>query len=397
MEFENLLNPISNTELKRRWQAVRLEMDARGIDALILQNSNDYLGGYVRWFTDLPATNGSPCTVIFPRDDLMVVVQQGGRGVVQNFAPDEQVNRGAAKRIFSPSYPSVHYTRLYDADCVVDELRRRGWRTIGLVGTAAMYYEFGTRLKDAMSGAATFVDATDIVDGFKAIKSPEEIDLIRKTAAMQDRIMERVLNEIKPGMRDFEVTALAQYAGHLMGSEQGTFNGASAPLGRPSSVMYHRHEQGRTLRQGDHLNLLVENNGPGGFYTEMSRTIVFGKASNELRYALELCKQAQKVTLENLRPGVPCRDAFHKYNEFITARGAPPEKRLFAHSQGYDLVERPLIRDDETMTVEAGMNFAVHPVYATSNVFLILCDNFLIHAEGPPEPLHKTERKIFEL
>jgi Xaa-Pro aminopeptidase len=397
MEFENLLNPISTAELERRWKAVRSKMDEQGIDALILQNSNDHLGGYVRWFTDLPATNGSPRTVIFPKDEPMTVVQQGGKGVVQNFAPDEQVNRGTATRLFSPSYSSVHYTRHYDADIMVEELRRRSYRTIGLVGTAAMYFAFGRRLTEGLDGSATFVDFTETVDQLKAIKSPEEIEWIRKTATMQDKVMERVLNEIKPGMRDFEVTALAQYVGHLMGSEQGTFNGASAPLGKPSSVMWHRHEQGRELGNGDHLNLLVENNGPGGLYTEISRTIVFGTASNELRHAFELCKDAQKATLQHMRPGVPCRDVFLKHNEFLTQHGAPPEKRLYAHSQGYDLVERPLIRDDETMTIEPGMNLAVHPVYASSNVFMILCDNFLIPAAGPPEPLHRTEQKIFEL
>ena len=92
-----------------------------------------------------------------------------------------------------------------------------------------------------------------------------------------------MLAKVRPGMRDFEVTALAQYEGHLLESKQGTFNGHSAPQGRRSSLMLHRHEQGRTIRAGDYLNLLIENNGPGGFYTEVSRTLVFGKASAEVR------------------------------------------------------------------------------------------------------------------
>ena len=64
-------------ELERRWAAVRKEMEARNIDALITQNSSDWLGGYVKWFTDVPAHNDYPRNVIFYRDDLMTVVEMG--------------------------------------------------------------------------------------------------------------------------------------------------------------------------------------------------------------------------------------------------------------------------------------------------------------------------------
>ena len=46
------------------------------IDVLLMQNNNDHMGGYVRYFTDMPATNGYPNTVVFPRDDEMTVVCQ---------------------------------------------------------------------------------------------------------------------------------------------------------------------------------------------------------------------------------------------------------------------------------------------------------------------------------
>lgn len=397
MEHKNLQNPISDAELERRWAAARAMMKDRGIDALIMQNSTDHLGGYVRWFTDLPAYNGSPRTVIFDKDEPMTAIQQGPMGVEQAVPPNDPIFRGTGRKLFSPSYIPVRYTRHYDADCAVREIRRRGYKTIGMVGTAGMYFEFARHLTESLAGAVTFVDATDDIDWLKAIKSPEEIAWIRKTAIMQDKVMERVLGEIKPGMKDFEVTALAQYTGQLMGSEQGTFNGASARLGVPSSVMWHRHEQGRTITPGDHLNLLVENNGPGGFYTEISRTFVFGKTSGELQDAFDLCAGAQKDAVKKLRIGVTCAEMHALHNEYMVANGGLEEKRLFAHGQGYDLVERPLLRQDETMTIEAGMNLAIHPTLAKPTVFMIVCDNFLVNADGSIDALHSFPQKIFEL
>ena len=58
---------ISNQELERRWKAVRQVMKEKKLDFLILQNSTDYLGGYVKWFTDMPALHNYPVTVIFSR------------------------------------------------------------------------------------------------------------------------------------------------------------------------------------------------------------------------------------------------------------------------------------------------------------------------------------------
>src|ERR1700761_8777805 len=67
----------SNAELERRWAAVRAAMEREKIDVLLMQSNNDYVGGYVKYFTDLPATNGYPLTVVFPRDDLMTLVSMG--------------------------------------------------------------------------------------------------------------------------------------------------------------------------------------------------------------------------------------------------------------------------------------------------------------------------------
>ena len=113
---------------------------------------------------------------------------------------------------------------------------------------------------------------------------------------MQDAIFAKVAANIKPGMRDIDVTALAEHTGRVLGSEQGIFLGSSAPVGQPARFAG-RHFQGRTLQKGDHLVLLIENNGPGGYYAEIARTLVLGKASNELIDGFEAMKEAQDYTL----------------------------------------------------------------------------------------------------
>jgi len=392
---ERVPTPISDGELDRRWRAVRAQMRQGDIDALVMQNSNDWLGGYVKWFTDFPATNGYPRSVIFHASDWMTVVDMGPLGQRRKLDGCDKIHRGVGDLYTTAAFTSICYTDEYQAEIVADELKRRNYRRIGLIGQGAMPNAFVARIEAELSGHATLVNAAELVDALKAVKSPEEVALICRAAEMQDLIFARLLTQIRPGMRDSEITALVQYEGRLHGSEQGLFLGSSAALGRRSDFV-DRYLQGRTLQAGEYFTILIENNGPGGFYTELARTIVLGKASNEIVDGFEAMKEAQEHTLRMLKPGASCRDIANAHDDFMRSRGLPPERRLYCHGQGYDLVERPLIRADETMTLTENMNLAVHPGYETGTLFAVICDNYLVEASGPSRCLHKTPKKIFE-
>lgn len=392
---DRIITAISTTELERRWAATRKEMRDRGVDALVMQNNADWLGGYVKWFTDIPATNSYPKTVVFHADEPMTMVEMGGFNAVRNLKGTDPVHRGVGELLGSPSFLAVNYTDNYHADCIVPGLKKHGYRSIGLVGPGSMPHAFVMRLKESLPDV-TFVDATDVIDRLKAIKSAEEIVLIKKCCEMQDKIFAKVAANIKPGMRDIDVTGLAEYEGRLLGSEQGIFLGQSAPVGQPARFAP-RHFQGRTLQKGDHLVLLIENNGPGGYYAEIARVLVLGKASNELIDGYEAMKEAQDYTLSLMKPGALPRDIANAHDEYMKKHGFEIEIRLYAHSQGYDMVERPMLRADETMPLEEHMHFAVHPGYNTSTMWMTTCDNYMVEAHGVSDCLHKTDKRIFEI
>jgi Xaa-Pro aminopeptidase len=389
------LNAVSVTELRRRWAAVRSRMHEQGVDALVMQNSSDWVGGYVRWFSNQPATNGYPTSVVFPRDSAMSLIEQGPFDGVRRSSPDEERATGIAVRLTTPSYPSVGYTGAYDADIAVRELRSHGARRIGLVAPAAMYHSFGLRLREAL-GDLDIVDFTDPVDRIKAIKSEEERECIRGVAAMQDQVMARVAEFLRPGLKDFEIAAYAQYVGQQQGSEQGIFLCSSAPAGEAASFRP-RSMQGRTLRAGDVFSLLVENNGGGGFYAELSRIFVLGKAAEELRRAHAAVLEAQRHALSLLKPGASCSQVFARHNAHLRSLNLPEERRLNMHGMGYDMVERPLIRHDETMQIAEHMAIVCHPGLLNDRMFVHNTEIYLVEADGPSESLHRTAKQIFEI
>jgi len=84
---------------------------------------------------------------------------------------------------------------------------------------------------------------------------------------------------------------------------------------------------GRVLRKGDHYTLLVENSGAGGFYTEIARTCVIGKATDEMRDEVAFAIEARNFTLGMLRPGASCKDIWESFNRFMREHGKPEEGR----------------------------------------------------------------------
>jgi Xaa-Pro aminopeptidase len=394
---ERLQTPISTAELERRWKAVRAAMEAAKIDVLLMQNNNDHMGGYVKYFTDLPATNGYPNTVVFPRDDGMTMVAQGPFGGNQEItaAGGDDMRRGVKRVLTTPSYASAVYTKDYDPELAASALEPYAKGTIGLVSTYQMSFALVDYIKRRFTGA-TFVDATDMVDRIKSIKSPEEQELVVRAAHMQDGAMKAAFDAIKPGMRDTEVAAAAQHYSQCHGSENGIYLCASAPLGTPMKFSQ-RHYQNRTIREGDYVALLVEDSGPGGMFTELGRTAVVGKVPQQMKDELAFTIEARRITLDLLKPGTPCKEIWDTYNEFMRRNGRPEEARLYCHGQGYDLVERPLIRHDEPWSIQKDMNIVVHPTYVHNKMLSWLCDNYLIGSNGPGDRLHQFPETIVEV
>jgi len=394
---ERLQTPISTAELQRRWAAVRAAMEREQVDVLLMQNNNDHMGGYVKYFTDLPATNGYPLTMVFPRDDLMTLVSQGPFGGVSNPTSNaDGVRRGVKQWLTTPSFTSCNYTASYDPELAAKALAPYAGGTIGLVGIAQMSFALVDHLQKSRLSNTRFVEAADLVDKIKAIKSPEEQDLIRRAAAMQDGAVRAAFAAVEPGLRDRDVAAIAQCYSQRHGSENGIYLCASMPPDKPVQFSQ-RHYQNRAIQEGDTVALLVEDSGPGGMYTELGRSCVVGKASAEFKDEFAFALEARKFNLALLKPGAPCKDIFEEYNAFMRKNGRPEEKRLHCHGQGYDLVERPLIRQDEPMHIESNMNIVVHPTYIRGRVLSWVCDNYLIGPNGPGERLHRFPEAITEV
>src|SRR5581483_2714448 len=208
---------FSIAERDRRWKAVRALMARDGIDVIIAPPNN---GNSTDWQADARYLShcggGADASIgcVFPIDDEPTVVatsaiRWGPR--VQNWVSDvRDVNR--------------HYGRAMAER--LRELKADGKR-IGICGLAG-----GTRTPEGTILHGTYeaiakavpnseiVNATDLLQEVRCVKSQEEIDVLQDSVDLVERAVEAEVEwAAKPGVRDYEVWAAAMYAMFSRGSE----------------------------------------------------------------------------------------------------------------------------------------------------------------------------------
>lgn len=389
IQHERIRFSIPTRELERRWKLVREAMQAKDIDILIVQNNNQWLGGYVRWFTDVSAQHGYPMTVLFPVNDNMTIISHGNKPLPP--APPAYALRGVKERIPIPYMRTLNYTDCMEPDEISKIIRKRNDNKIGIVSPGNMSYPFLAGLKENLKNAE-FIDFTDEVDEIKSVKSEDEWIFINKALALQDKVCAAMPTIVRPGIHEYEIRQRIVTILEELGGEEQLFSMSSGPIGTFVGHTWVQF-QNRRIEKGDTFFAMIEVNGPGGMYGELARTWCLGEPNQKLLDYWDIALEGQKLIARLSKPGVECADILTDYNEYLAEKGFPPEGRLLAHGQGYDLVERPAYRPEEKMVLQMDMNIAIHPIVMNENTYAFCCDNFRIEEEGA-RLLHKTPQEI---
>jgi len=390
---QRVRRPISDSELIRRWEATRALMKELDLDLVFTQGNNMHLGGYVRWFTDIPAEYNFHMTVLFPAQGEMTLVRTSASRI------PEWALRGIEEVKYAPFSPSLCYTADAEADLAIGYIKKRAPKRIGYIGPALINSGLVVRIRAAFPNVE-LVDITDEFDLIKAIKSPEEMELVREAARIHDSIFSALPAVIRPGMMEYQIRAEVVQLLMNLGSEEHLVFMGTAPPGKPCGMSTHQYVN-RRMNMGDYGTILVEVSGPGGYYCESARNFCFGEPYKAMADAWAVAVEAQQLTADMLVPGMDSAEIVKKYNEFVASKGYSQEGRLYGHSQGYDLVERPafMAHNDngvETMKIHAGMNCSLHPYFIDHEQTVYINDNYYVTENGP-EKIHQTPPEIIIL
>lgn len=371
---------ISNAEMDRRWKDVRRVMAREGIDWLIATSGNAF--GYCRWLTNRVGLAG-PLVAIGLEGDV-ILASHGDE--VHHRASDSYGVRHVVSCAQLNTMVNSH------APLLVKEMSPTRPKRIGLLGTGFLAVATDRILRDGFPDAE-FVDATDQIARIKAIKSPEEMTLIREAAAMHDQGVEIARRTLRPGITARDVVEEVRSYFNRNGSPIQTMMGGSAPR---NEICRYSGPINRRIESGDLFSMLIECATESGYYSEAMPTMCLGEVPEHLQVAFDHAVEIQERLAQAVQPGMLPSQLLAMNDAFMKEHGYPAEHRLLGHSQGLDLVERPAFSPlGENLTIEYDMVLSIHPTVHTPMAWG-LPNNLSFHfTSGGMRRLLKTPQEIF--
>jgi len=186
-------------------------------------------------------------------------------------------------------------------------------------------YQF---LRDKVPGIY-FGDIAEACYRIRSVKDEQEITYITKAAEFLKIGMKTAMEIVKPGMKEIEVLAEAEYAMRKAGSEGSSFR---------MQVLRHDRQQLVHPYAGDYV---IGDNEPvvihlgasyKGYVAKMCRTVFLGNVPEETVRIYNILQEAQKVAIEALQPGAVSRDIYDKVFKVIHDYGY---SKLFTDTIGY--------------------------------------------------------------
>ncbi len=210
-------------------------------------------------------------------------------------------------------------------------------------------------------GDREYVNVTDAIMEARKIKSSEEIKLMREAAKIASEVADDIPNFLHEGMREYELAARIVYEMLNRGAESEAFTTISA-FGE-NSAEPHYTAGARKLKRGDFV--LCDFGARYHHYnSDITRTFVFGKASEMQKEIYYTVLEAQKMGIEMIKEGVNGKDVDLKVHEFIDST---KYKGKMTHSTGHGvglavhdhvglsrMVDVPL-KEGMVVTVEPGI------------------------------------------
>jgi Xaa-Pro aminopeptidase len=299
--------------------------------------------------------------------------------------------RGIGINQSSPLSPTIGYTDNFIPGEALDFFKRRAYRQIGIYRPQLVPFGMIDYIRENLPGVE-FVDATDLVDTIKTIKSHEELEAHKNAIRIHDEIHEAIPMWLRPGRTEREVTMDIRKAALDLGCEE-----MNIMIGGAAARSYHVpvYLQNEILRSGYNTEIVIEFSASGGYYGELQRMwCIDCEPFPALKRAMDGCYELQSLMAKAAKPGTPCsemRAIMLKYQEL---HGFEKDNRVCGHAQGVDLVERPVFFFGETMTFREDMFISIHPPCGDREAYCNACDNFLVTKDGAVR-LTKTEQKIF--
>ncbi|MBP5184499.1 MAG: aminopeptidase P family protein [Lachnospiraceae bacterium] len=174
-----------------------------------------------------------------------------------------------------------------------------GVKTAGFEGEHTLFSELSGWKKKCRG--VKFVDVDAQLSELRIIKTPEELEKLRMAEHIGDLAFEDILKYLKPGVTELEIAARLEFSLKMHGAEAISFDPIVAS--GVNSSMPHAIPSGKKIEKGDFVTMDFGCKYQG-YCSDMTRTVVVGKASDKQKKVYNKVLEAQLAVLSKLKPGL---------------------------------------------------------------------------------------------
>lgn len=239
------------------------------------------------------------------------------------------------------------------------------------------------------------VPVMEKISVLRAVKTDEEQEKIRQAEAIGDRAFAKIIQKLQPGMTEKQVAAWLEFYMKEEGAEGVSFETIAAS--GIHSAMPHAVPTDKVLEEGDFLTMdfgcIYQ-----GYCSDMTRTVVIGKADDRQREVYETVLQAQRTALSGIRPGMKGKEIDALARDVIEEAGYGEYfGHSLGHSVGLEIHESPCFSTKEERVIEPGMVITVEPGIYIEGFGGVRIEDVVIITENGCEDITHSPKKLIEI
>lgn len=229
----------------------------------------------------------------------------------------------------------------------------------------------------------------------RAVKDEGELEKLARAEQIGDEAFSYILTQIKPGITELEVAAKLEYYMKSHGAEEKSFDTIAAS--GYHSAMPHAIPSEKVLEKGDFITLDFGCKYQG-YCSDMTRTVVLGKASEKQKEVYQTVLEAQKTALAFLKAGLTGAEGDRLAREVIEKAGYGEYfGHGLGHSVGLEIHEKPgLSQKDETI-LKPGMIETVEPGIYIPDFGGVRIEDMVVITEDGIKNLTGSPKELIEL
>jgi Xaa-Pro aminopeptidase len=198
---------------------------------------------------------------------------------------------------------------------------------------------------------AQLFDKSNVLANQRKVKDDDEVAAIQRACEMADAGMEAAIEAIRPGSKEYEIAAEAEYAMRKHGSLGVAFDTLVAS--GPRSAFPHGISTDREIREGEFVTVDLGATWKG-YCSDLTRTVVAGRTTAKALDIKRRVKEAHDKVLDYVRSGVEAV----RVDALARATLGPSFADYFIHGLGHgvglDIHEAPTLSRTSKDVLEAG-------------------------------------------